>query len=60
MWGKFKLTKFCYSSDSEQSELAKETRRKLKIERQRKKERKRNKKARIEKDCLTVRMNCFR
>lgn len=47
-------------SDAEKNEIAKETRRKLKEERQRKKERKRIKKARIEKDCITERMNCFR
>lgn len=47
-------------SDADNSELAKQTRRKLKDERQRKKERKRNKKARIEKECTTERMNCFR
>lgn len=47
-------------NDAEKNDIAKETRRKLKEERQRKKERKRNKKARIEKECLAERMNCFR
>ncbi|XP_058975403.1 extracellular sulfatase SULF-1 homolog isoform X2 [Musca domestica] len=40
-------------------EIAREARRKLKEERQRKKERKRIKKARLEKECLSEKMNCF-
>ncbi|XP_037923161.1 extracellular sulfatase SULF-1 homolog isoform X3 [Hermetia illucens] len=43
----------------DEKELEREARRKLKEERQRKKERKRNKKARMEKECLSERMNCF-
>lgn len=39
--------------------MARETRRKLKMERQRKKERKRIKKLRMEKECLSEKMNCF-
>ncbi|XP_055698244.1 extracellular sulfatase SULF-1 homolog isoform X3 [Phlebotomus papatasi] len=55
----------CYCDDNieenvpDEKEIARETRRKLKEERQRKKERKRNKKARLEKDCLSEKMNCF-
>lgn len=41
-------------------DVARDARRKLKEERQRKKERKRFKKAKMEKECLTERMNCFR
>lgn len=48
------------ASDVDKNDVAKEARRKLKEERQRKKERKRNKKARVEKECITERMNCFR
>lgn len=40
-------------------EIAREARRRLKEERQRKKERKRIKKARLEKECLSEKMNCF-
>lgn len=40
-------------------ENERETRRKLKEERLRKKERKKNKKARMEKECIAERMNCF-
>lgn len=47
-------------SEIKKLELAKEARRRLKEERQRKKEKKRNKKARIEKECISERMNCFR
>ncbi|KFB53347.1 AGAP003374-PA-like protein [Anopheles sinensis] len=43
----------------DEKELARETRRRLKEERQRKKERKRIKKAKLEKECLSERMNCF-
>ncbi|XP_055851982.1 extracellular sulfatase SULF-1 homolog isoform X2 [Episyrphus balteatus] len=46
-------------SDPDEKELAREARRKLKEERQRKKERKRIKKARLEKECLSEKMNCF-
>ncbi|KAL5273857.1 SULF1 family protein [Megaselia abdita] len=42
-----------------EKELAKEARRKLKEERQKRKQRKRNKKARLEKECLSEKMNCF-
>lgn len=48
------------SRESVIPDVAREARRKLKEERQKKKERKRNKKARMEKECLTERMNCFR
>ncbi|XP_037039446.1 extracellular sulfatase SULF-1 homolog isoform X2 [Bradysia coprophila] len=40
-------------------DLARDARRKLKEERQKKKERKRNRKAKLEKECLAERMNCF-
>lgn len=43
----------------DERDVARETRRRLKLERQRKKERKRNKKARMEKECLSEKMNCF-
>ncbi|XP_058445982.1 extracellular sulfatase SULF-1 homolog [Malaya genurostris] len=43
----------------DERELARETRRRLKEERQRKKERKRHRKAKLEKECLSERMNCF-
>ncbi|XP_035900246.1 extracellular sulfatase SULF-1 homolog [Anopheles stephensi] len=43
----------------DEKELAREARRRLKEERQRKKERKRIKKAKMEKECLSERMNCF-
>lgn len=46
--------------EPEKPDLARDARRKLKEERQKKKERKRNKKAKMEKECLTERMNCFR
>ncbi|XP_039952975.1 extracellular sulfatase SULF-1 homolog isoform X1 [Bactrocera tryoni] len=54
----------CYCEPDTQSyvdskEIAREARRKLKEERQRKKERKRIKKARLEKECLSEKMNCF-
>ncbi|KAH8326084.1 hypothetical protein KR067_001304, partial [Drosophila pandora] len=44
---------------ADSKEMAREARRKLKEERQRKKERKRMKKARLEKECLSEKMNCF-
>ncbi|XP_067614126.1 extracellular sulfatase SULF-1 homolog isoform X2 [Eurosta solidaginis] len=44
---------------ADSKEIAREARRKLKEERQRKKERKRIKKARLEKECLSEKMNCF-
>lgn len=44
---------------ADSKEMAREARRKLKEERQRKKERKRIKKARLEKECLSEKMNCF-
>jgi extracellular sulfatase Sulf len=47
------------STPNVEKEIEREARKKLKEERQKKKERKRNKKARIEKDCLSERMNCF-
>ncbi|XP_055605693.1 extracellular sulfatase SULF-1 homolog, partial [Uranotaenia lowii] len=43
----------------DERDLARETRRRLKEERQRKKERKRHRKAKLEKECLSERMNCF-
>ncbi|XP_053966253.1 extracellular sulfatase SULF-1 homolog isoform X2 [Anastrepha ludens] len=46
-------------SYADSKEVAREARRKLKEERQRKKERKRIKKARLEKECLSEKMNCF-
>ncbi|XP_016926500.4 extracellular sulfatase SULF-1 homolog [Drosophila suzukii] len=46
-------------SHADSKEMAREARRKLKEERQRKKERKRIKKARLEKECLSEKMNCF-
>ncbi|CAD6992022.1 unnamed protein product [Ceratitis capitata] len=46
-------------SYADSKEIAREARRKLKEERQRKKERKRIKKARLEKECLSEKMNCF-
>ncbi|KAH8417402.1 hypothetical protein KR222_010525, partial [Zaprionus bogoriensis] len=46
-------------SYADSKEMAREARRKLKEERQRKKERKRIKKARLEKECLSEKMNCF-
>uniref|UniRef100_A0A182RDD7 Extracellular sulfatase n=1 Tax=Anopheles funestus TaxID=62324 RepID=A0A182RDD7_ANOFN len=55
----------CYCAEEPESpipdekELAREARRRLKEERQRKKERKRIKKAKMEKECLSERMNCF-
>lgn len=42
------------------TDLEREERRRQKEERQKKKERKRNRKAKIEKECLSERMNCFR
>ncbi|XP_030374041.1 extracellular sulfatase SULF-1 homolog [Scaptodrosophila lebanonensis] len=44
---------------ADSKEMAREARRKLKEERQRRKERKRIKKARLEKECLSEKMNCF-
>ncbi|XP_068153195.1 extracellular sulfatase SULF-1 homolog [Drosophila tropicalis] len=46
-------------NNADSKEMAREARRKLKEERQRKKERKRIKKARLEKECLSEKMNCF-
>ncbi|CAG5097533.1 Similar to Sulf1: Extracellular sulfatase SULF-1 homolog (Drosophila melanogaster) [Cotesia congregata] len=43
----------------DEKEIAKEERRRLKEERLRKKERKLKKKAKLEKECLTEKMNCF-
>ncbi|XP_015588020.1 extracellular sulfatase SULF-1 homolog isoform X2 [Cephus cinctus] len=43
----------------DEKEIAKEERRKLKEERLRKKERKLRKKAKLEKECLSEKMNCF-
>lgn len=43
----------------DEKELAREQRRRLKEERLRKKERKLRKKAKLEKECLTEKMNCF-
>ncbi|XP_046616752.1 extracellular sulfatase SULF-1 homolog isoform X1 [Neodiprion virginianus] len=43
----------------DEKEVAKEERRKLKEERLRKKERKLRKKAKLEKECLSEKMNCF-
>lgn len=51
---------FYYSSPpSFEKEIARDARKKLKEERQKKKERKRNKKAKMEKECITEKMNCF-
>ncbi|XP_065365699.1 extracellular sulfatase SULF-1 homolog isoform X2 [Calliphora vicina] len=53
---------YCEPEDDiypDSKEIAREARRKLKEERQRKKERKRIKKARLEKECLSEKMNCF-
>ncbi len=47
-------------SSTVKPDLARDARRKLKEERQKKKERKRNRKAKMEKECLAERMNCFR
>uniref|UniRef100_A0A1A9WPE5 Sulfatase N-terminal domain-containing protein n=1 Tax=Glossina brevipalpis TaxID=37001 RepID=A0A1A9WPE5_9MUSC len=46
-------------TDMDSKEIARETRRRIKEERQRRKERKRIKKARLEKECLSEKMNCF-
>lgn len=46
-------------SKRDDKEVAKEERRKLKMERLRKKERKLRKKAKLEKECLSEKMNCF-
>ncbi|KAI9579316.1 extracellular sulfatase SULF-1 homolog [Glossina fuscipes] len=46
-------------TDIDSKEIARETRRRIKEERQRRKERKRIKKARLEKECLSEKMNCF-
>ncbi|XP_023246948.1 extracellular sulfatase SULF-1 homolog [Copidosoma floridanum] len=48
-----------YDSAKDELEAAKEEKRRLKEERLRKKERKLRKKAKLEKDCLTEKMNCF-
>ncbi|KAM7360350.1 extracellular sulfatase Sulf1 isoform 2-T3 [Cochliomyia hominivorax] len=53
---------YCEPKDDnypDSKEIAREARRKLKEERQRRKERKRIKKARLEKECLSEKMNCF-
>ncbi|XP_053681328.1 extracellular sulfatase SULF-1 homolog [Anopheles nili] len=47
------------SPQPDEKDLARETRRRLKEERQRKKERKRLKKVKMDKECLSERMNCF-
>lgn len=52
-------TYYIYSA-TVKPDLARDARRKLKEERQKKKERKRNRKAKMEKECLAERMNCFR
>ncbi|XP_025267537.1 extracellular sulfatase SULF-1 homolog isoform X2 [Camponotus floridanus] len=52
----------CYcapDTKKDEKELAREERRRLKEERLKKKERKLRKKAKLEKECLTERMNCF-
>ncbi|CAL1676474.1 unnamed protein product [Lasius platythorax] len=52
----------CYcapDAKKDEKELAREERRRLKEERLKKKERKLRKKAKLEKECLTERMNCF-
>lgn len=52
----------CYCAPDtkrDEKELAREERRRLKEERLKKKERKLRKKAKLEKECLTERMNCF-
>lgn len=46
-------------SQPDEKDLEREARRKLKEERQRKKTQKRNKKAKLEKECLSEKMNCF-
>ncbi|KAF7408665.1 hypothetical protein HZH66_003202 [Vespula vulgaris] len=46
-------------SKKDEKEIAREERRRLKEERLKKKERKLKKKAKLEKDCLTEKMNCF-
>ncbi|XP_066593174.1 extracellular sulfatase SULF-1 homolog isoform X2 [Prorops nasuta] len=46
-------------SKRDEKEIAKEERRRLKEERLKKKERKLRKKAKLEKECLTEKMNCF-
>lgn len=52
----------CYcapDTKKDEKELAREERRRLKEERLKKKERKLRKKAKLEKECLTEKMNCF-
>lgn len=46
-------------SKKDEKEIAREERRRLKEERLKKKERKLRKKAKLEKECLTEKMNCF-
>lgn len=51
---------FCEpDTKKDEKELAREERRRLKEERLKKKERKLRKKAKLEKECLTEKMNCF-
>lgn len=50
---------YCEEAKKDEKELAREERRRLKEERLRKKERKLKKKAKLEKECLTEKMNCF-
>uniref|UniRef100_A0A336MEL5 CSON013851 protein n=1 Tax=Culicoides sonorensis TaxID=179676 RepID=A0A336MEL5_CULSO len=47
------------ASVPDEKEVAREARRRLKEERQKRKERKRNRKAKLEKECLSEKMNCF-
>ncbi|XP_063703025.1 extracellular sulfatase SULF-1 homolog isoform X2 [Culicoides brevitarsis] len=47
------------ASVPDEKEIAREARRRLKEERQRRKERKRNRKAKLEKECMSEKMNCF-
>lgn len=49
-----------FFSVPDEKEVAREARRRLKEERQKRKERKRNRKAKLEKECLSEKMNCFR
>lgn len=49
-----------FYSVPDEKEVAREARRRLKEERQKRKERKRNRKAKLEKECLSEKMNCFR
>ncbi|XP_020282354.1 extracellular sulfatase SULF-1 homolog isoform X2 [Pseudomyrmex gracilis] len=50
---------YCEDAKKDEKEIAREERRRLKEERLRKKERKLKKKAKLEKECLTEKMNCF-